>query len=100
MICNPEETIFEDVATATFVNNSDMGGRDEKIGILKSVVKATESYPFDIDTNPLKNYEAPEEEEEGADSEYLPKNSHSRKIPRAMVKSKSRRQYSIPKIYY
>ena len=69
MICNPEETVFEDVATAIFVNNPDMGGRDEEIGIWKSVVKTTESYPFDIDTSHLENYEAPGEEEEGADSE-------------------------------
>jgi len=71
MICNPEETVFEDVATAIFVNNPDMGGRNEEIGIWKSVVKTTEGYPFDIDTSHLQNYEAPEEneQEEGADPE-------------------------------
>ena len=42
MICNPEETVFEDVARVIFVNNPDIGGRDEEIGIWKSVVKATE----------------------------------------------------------
>ena len=50
-----------------------MGGRNEEIGIWKSVVKTTESYPFDIDTNRLENDEAAEEEaaeEEGADPEF------------------------------
>ena len=69
MICNPEETVCEDVATAIYVNNPDMGGRDEEIGIWKSVVKTTEAYPFDIDTNHLEIYEAPSEDE-GTDPEY------------------------------
>ena len=42
-----------------------------RIGIWKSVVKTTESYPFDIDTNHLENYEAPSEEDEGADPEDI-----------------------------
>ena len=50
MICIPEESVFEDVATVIFVNNPDTGGRDEEIGIWESVVKTTESYPFDVDT--------------------------------------------------
>ena len=62
------KTFFEDVATAIFVNNPDMGGKDEEIGIWKSVVKNTEGYPFDIDTSHLEKYEAPSEDE-GADPE-------------------------------
>ena len=68
MICNPEETVFEDVATAMFVNNPDMGGRNEEIGIWKSGVKTTEAYSFDIDTSHIENYEAPSEDK-GADPE-------------------------------
>lgn len=73
MICVPEETVFEDVATAIFTNNPDMGGKDEEEGIWKSVPKTSDLYPFDIDANPMQNFEVPpslSDVEEAEDSDF------------------------------